>query len=45
MARFPETEADIAALAMVVTEGLSNTPELFPAPRNLDSAVVGQHTS
>jgi hypothetical protein len=32
MSRFPETEADIAALAMVLTEGLRKTPELFPEP-------------
>lgn len=32
MARFPETEPDIAALAMVLMQGLRNTPELFPAP-------------
>jgi hypothetical protein len=32
MPRFPHTEADIAALAMVLTEGLRNTPELFPSP-------------
>jgi hypothetical protein len=32
MARFPETEADIAALALVLIQGLRNTPELFPAP-------------
>jgi hypothetical protein len=32
MPRFPHTEADIAALAMVLTEGLRKTPELFPAP-------------
>jgi len=32
MSRFPNTEADIAALAMVLTEGLRKTPELFPAP-------------
>ncbi len=32
MARFPETEPDIAALAMVLIQGLRNTPELFPAP-------------
>ena len=32
MARFPETEADIAALAVVLIEGLRNTPELFPVP-------------
>jgi len=30
--RFPETEPDIAALAMVLIEGLRKTPELFPAP-------------
>jgi len=32
MARFPNTEADVAALAMVLTEGLRKTPELFPVP-------------
>ena len=32
MSRFPETEADVAALAMVLIEGLRNTPERFPAP-------------
>jgi hypothetical protein len=30
--RFPATEPDIAALAMVLIEGLRNTPELFAAP-------------
>ena len=32
MSRFPKTEADIAALAMVLTDGLRKTPERFPAP-------------
>jgi hypothetical protein len=32
MARFPKTEPDIAALAMVLIEGLRKTPELFSAP-------------
>ena len=32
MARFPETEPDIGALAMVLIEGLRKTAELFPAP-------------
>ena len=32
MPRFPDTEPDIAALAMVLIEGLRKTPELFPAP-------------
>jgi hypothetical protein len=32
MSRFPRTEADIAALAVLVTEGLEQAAEDFPAP-------------
>jgi len=32
MARFPRTEADIAALAVLVTEGLQQAPDDFPSP-------------
>jgi hypothetical protein len=32
MARFPVTEPDIAALAVVMIQGLRDTPEQFPAP-------------
>ena len=32
MARFPDTEPDIAALAMVLIDGLRKTAELYPAP-------------
>ena len=32
MARFPRTEPEIAALALLVTEGLAQAPEDFPTP-------------
>jgi len=32
MARFPETESDIAALATVMVEGFRSNPEQFPTP-------------
>ena len=32
MPRFPRTEADIAALALLVVEGLEQAPEDFPSP-------------
>ena len=32
MPRFPRSEPDIAALALVVTQGLAQAPEDFPAP-------------
>ena len=32
MSRFPRTEAEITALALLVVEGLTQAPDDFPAP-------------
>jgi hypothetical protein len=49
MARFPRTEADIAALALVVREGLARAPEDFPtppvAPEELQTRLDAYHAA